>query len=218
MKPRTMAQLEEAIGGFSKPGKMPCPSWSIPATQCNVGRILHKVEGSVCNGCYALNGSYRWPNTVKALARRLRKLADLRRWTVDMIEAIERKYRNKAGDDRVFRWFDSGDVQSLEHLEAINDVALALPDIDFWLPSKEYAVVRQFMRQGRKAKNLIIRMSAPMIGKAPAPIAGTVGSAVGTDHSPVDGFACPAYSRDGKCGPCRACWDPTVETVVYPLH
>ena len=34
----------------------------------------------------------------------------------------------------------------------------------------------------------------------------------------VNAFVCGAYSRDGKCGDCRACWDKNVKVVAYPAH
>jgi hypothetical protein len=29
---------------------------------------------------------------------------------------------------------------------------------------------------------------------------------------------CPAPSQGGKCGDCRACWDPKVKVVSYGKH
>ena len=46
------------VGGLSKPSKMPGWSIGIPAKECNTGSKLVNVEGSVCEGCYALKGCY----------------------------------------------------------------------------------------------------------------------------------------------------------------
>ena len=29
---------------------------------------------------------------------------------------------------------------------------------------------------------------------------------------------CAAYTRDGKCGDCRACWNKEVQVIAYPAH
>jgi len=29
---------------------------------------------------------------------------------------------------------------------------------------------------------------------------------------------CESSTREGKCGPCRACWNQEVSVVAYPAH
>jgi hypothetical protein len=29
---------------------------------------------------------------------------------------------------------------------------------------------------------------------------------------------CKAYTRDGKCGSCRACWSKDASVIAYPAH
>jgi len=68
---------KEAIkitGGLSKPSKMPGPAFNLPAQACITGSKLVKIPGSVCSGCYALKGRYRFPNVKEALTRRLEGL------------------------------------------------------------------------------------------------------------------------------------------------
>ena len=72
---------KEAIqitGGLSKPSKMPGPAHNLPAAACITGAKLVKVPGSVCAGCYALKGRYRFKNVQDALNRRLKALTDPR--------------------------------------------------------------------------------------------------------------------------------------------
>ena len=57
----------QAVGGLGKPSKMPWWSWSISATECITGSKLAEVEGTVCSGCYALKGNYRFANVVLAV-------------------------------------------------------------------------------------------------------------------------------------------------------
>lgn len=209
----TIKALEQAIGGLSNPSKMPGWSYGIPAAACNIGAILRRLAGSVCHKCYAFKGMYSFPCVKNAQAKRLAILtSDMETWTANMIELLALKYRKKTGDDRVFRWHDAGDIQSVQHFQAIVDIALALPTIQFWIPTKEYNLVRTWM--GEIPSNLVVRVSAPMLGQILPLIPGTVGSTVGTGT----GFLCEAYTREGKCGPCRGCWDKTVEWVDYPQH
>ncbi len=45
-----------------------------------------------------------------------------------------------------FRWFDSGDLQSVEMVRDIVAVAERTPEIRHWLPTREYATVREYLR------------------------------------------------------------------------
>lgn len=66
-------------------------------------------------------------------------------------------------------------------------------------------------------ENLVIRLSAPMIGQAGL----NRWRQDGTLYSTVDsgsGHECPAPTQDNECGPCRACWDRSVQSVDYHRH
>ena len=110
MKP---AEAWEMVGGLSAPSKMPCHGYSIPARRCITGSKLAKVPGSVCAGCYALKGRYLFGNVQSALERRFASLENPE-WVDAMVIAIT--HFEKSG---FFRWHDSGDIQSLIHLEKI---------------------------------------------------------------------------------------------------
>lgn len=117
-----------------------------------------------------------------------------------------------------FRWFDSGDLQSIEMLQVIAEVARGTPEIQHWLPTREYAILRSYLRTEMPPPNLLIRVSAPMVdGLAPQSF-GLPTSTVHANASP-QGMPCPATEqKPANCGDCRACWDPSVENVSYPLH
>jgi hypothetical protein len=201
----TWNTLNAATGGLSAPGKMPGPAWSIPAESCGIGSLLRKVAGSPCSSCYALKGRYYYPNVKAALVRRLAVWkADRAQWREAMVASIL-KQKHKVTH---FRWFDSGDIQGPEMLADIIRIARALPDVSFWLPSQEHALVR---RASKLPPNLIIRLSSPKVGKALAP---------GFPSSSVEGegFKCPASTQDNKCGDCRACWNPKIERISYVKH
>ena len=75
---------------LSTPSKMPCKSWSLQAIDTCPGSIDPSTGGLVpaCQGCYATDGNYRFPN-VKA--PRIHNREDWKRteWVSDMVEAIK---------------------------------------------------------------------------------------------------------------------------------
>ena len=213
--------LDRAIGGLSKPSKMPSYSYSLPASRCKVGGKLRAVKGSTCAGCYAMKGRYVFSNVQSALTRRLDALnADRLAWEHNMVKLINSLQISH------FRWHDSGDLQDADHLLRIIAIATATPGTMHWLTTKEYALVRQYITDGGFIpSNLCIRISAPMVNR-PAP--SICGLPVANVHDPkapalvgagfAPGYACTAPSNGGKCGDCRACWAPTVPVVTYRKH
>jgi len=121
-------EATEITGGLSKPNKMPGPSINLPAAACITGAKLANVQGSTCSGCYALKGRYRFPNVKEAMHRRLAKLHDPR-WIDAMVTLIDKQ--------PVFRWHDSGDLQSIQHLKNIFEVCKRTPGTLHWLPTRE---------------------------------------------------------------------------------
>jgi hypothetical protein len=209
----TYSWLEKQVGGLSKPSKMPWFSYSIPASKCKVGSILRDVEGSVCSKCYARKGRYNFHNTQTALTRRYNTMTtDYAKWAGHMVHLLGERSQGK---EQWFRWHDSGDLQSKEHLEAIIWIAQQLPRIHFWLPTKERKLVNSMATQIETARNLTVRVSAPMVGQV-LDTCQFPTSSVGAGAAA--GCACLYYKTDGKCGPCRACWDKTMKNVNYPEH
>jgi len=200
----------EYIIKLSKAGKMPCESYSLPAQACKTGSKLAAIKGSVCNGCYALKGNYRFPAVMGVRQSNLDALPtgnDWQQWITSMVDSI-----NKSNQSGYFRWHDSGDIQNLAHFKAIIKVAEALPMIRFWLPTKESKVVRTIKTI---PDNLVVRLSSPMIDQKPLTYANT--STVHKDNTP-HGWECPAPKQEGKCMLCRACWDKSVPNVSYIKH
>lgn len=214
---QSIKKARERIGRFSEPSKLPCFAWSIPAQLCKTGSKLAKIAGSVCSDCYALKNNYHFPNVKNALARRFSTLTNLDQWELDFIEALQ--------GESWFRWFDSGDIQSLAMLRAINNIAKATPHCRHWLPTKEYGIVRRYLDSGERfADNLTVRLSAHKIDQTIAPMnTGTNSLVFSPDHfaKTQDGAAmavCKAPAQGGQCLDCRACWSKEVQTVVYKQH
>jgi hypothetical protein len=209
MQSLTTSALSALVGGLSEPSKMPGYGYSIPAQACKVGSLLRKVKGSTCGKCYALKGRYVFPNVRKALERRLETISNPL-WTAAMTELISRKAKKVP----YFRWHDAGDLQSVEHLSKIVQIAKNLPGISFWLPTRETAIVKEFLAGNEFPANLTVRISAPMIGRPSEKIAGTVGSSVENPSA----FQCPAPQQGNSCQECRSCWNRNVEEVSYTQH
>ena len=195
-------EARQITGGLSAPSKMPGPAYNLPAADCITGAKLVKVPGSVCAGCYALKGRYRFNNVQSALRRRAASLMHPD-WIDAMVALIS--------GHEYFRWHDSGDIQSVEHLKRIFEVCKRTPDTKHWMPTREARFLR-LMDPDIIPSNLIIRMSSHMIDQGPVtfwPWTSTVSSVTKT---------CPAQDQGNKCMDCRACWDRKVANVTYPKH
>lgn len=199
-------QLADKItGGLSKPGKMPCPSFGLPAVRCQIGSLMAKNPKSVCHpsNCYAKKGRYRFPHVQRKYEQRFEGLrSDL--WTPAMVFLI-RYYC-----EEYFRWFCSGDIQGENHLRNIVRIAQEVPEVKMWLPTREAGVVRSV---GHFPENLTVRVSGHMVD-GPAPDFPTV-SRVTRKKEEV---TCPSRQQQNSCQDCRKCWDQTVPEVVYQLH
>jgi len=195
-------EARQITGGLSKPSKMPGPAYNLPATECITGAKLVKVPGSVCAGCYALKGRYRFRNVRLALARRMQSL-DHPQWIQAMVILIK--------GEKYFRWHDSGDLQSNKHLNKIIAVCNLTPETWHWMPTREAQLLKD-RDPSLLPKNLIIRMSSHMIDQGPVnfwPWTSTVST---------EGKTCPAQDQNNQCKDCRACWDRNVSNVTYPKH
>jgi len=214
-----MMQFKEAwelIGGLSKPSKMPWWSYSIPATACKTGSVLAQTHGTVCHNCYALKGFYNMPVVRKALDRRLKAMDDPRFEDAFIVVLTDLWARSKEGENR-FRWFDSGDIQSEEHLTKINNIAKATPTVRHWLPTKEAGIVAAWMKKhGDFSFNLTVRQSNPMVGA-------TFKKAHRLPFSTVDAKSkwlkqCKAPDQGNKCLGCDQCWNNKIKGVNYHEH
>ena len=209
----TKAKAERTAGTLGKPSKMPGRAYGLPASACKVGGKLAAVPGSVCHGCYALKGNYRFPNVKAPREHNLSLLNDLPLWTENMIAMI--KTTNASG---FFRWHDSGDVQSFGHLMAIITIAERLPQINFWLPTKEKQFLTKLTRLNITVpNNLVIRLSMAMIDAAPITSAWHLTSTV-HDKAAAFGSECEAYKQVGQCLTCRKCWNGSIANISYPKH
>jgi len=194
-------EARQITGGLSAPSKMPGPAFYLPAQACITGAKLVKIPGSVCHGCYALKGRYRFRNVKEALARRLASLTHPQ-WIPAMVVLID--------NTPWFRWHDSGDLQSVQHLKNIFEVCLRTPNTRHWLPTREARFLP--LNFDSIPKNLIIRLSGHKINRPAA------GFWPWTSTVVTEMKSCPAKEQGNQCKDCRACWSRDTANIAYPLH
>lgn len=221
----SIGQAKKITGGLSNPSKMPGKAFNISAFSCKTGSKLRRIKGSTCETCYALKGRYHFAVVQNALKNREKKLKSPK-WVQAMLTLISKQ------SQEYFRWFDSGDLQSVEMLENIIEVAMKTPQTLHWLPTREILLVKQYLRTRRNflPKNINIRISAPMVG---IPVVQTFshpqitysevsngqmrdksGKFVKNSHA----FECVAAKQENECKDCRACWETSVKITRYPKH
>ena len=207
----TYDQAWDLVGGFSSPSKMPCYSWSISARDCRTGSKLRKIADSVCSKCYAMKGNYNFPCVVNAHTKRLNAVKGPR-----FVEAFV--YLIKCLDQKHFRLFDSGDLQSTSMLRKFVEIARECPEVEFWMPTKEYKIVTSYLASGGIIpNNLTIRLSGYMID-ADGPVAIAKKNGLVISEVRTVGYNCPSSTTGNKCATCRACWDKKTFNVVYKRH
>lgn len=203
-------EAEQFVKISTSNSKMPGSSFATDSFACNVGDRLAKVEGSVCSKCYARRIQKFRPNVHKAWKANLDNYrSSPREFWVEAASILINK-RSKGHH----RWFDSGDLDSLEMLEDIVKVAKATPEVKHWLPTREIKLIQRFT--GDLPDNLVIRVSSPMIGMKPLNFKNT--STVHVSGTGYEGHQCPAPDQGNSCGDCRSCWDSNVSNISYRKH
>lgn len=197
---------------LSNTSKLGCKSISLNAKNCKTGSKLAKKKGSVCFGCYALKGCYQFPVVQDAMARRM-DFFNHKDFIPIMIWLLSKK--------DFFRWFDSGDVQSVIMALNILEICKETPKTKHWIPSKEYKIWREAIKiwlniHKKLPDNVCLRMSSPNIDQEP--LKGFENTSTVHKDKKAFGLECIAYKQDGKCLDCKACFNKKVKNVSYPLH
>tara|TARA_R110000787_G_scaffold49454_9_gene118599 strand:- start:2 stop:655 length:654 start_codon:yes stop_codon:yes gene_type:complete len=197
---------------LSKPSKMPCPSWSLQALEtCPGSRKKNGQLVDACEGCYATDGNYRFPN-VKA--PRIHNKEDWKRagFVSDMVAELD--------NHRYFRWFDSGDVYHPALALKILEIMRLTPWCKHWLPTRmhKFPKFRKIFNRMNRLENAVVRYSSDSISGET--IRGKNSSTIVqySEDANKGAVLCEAYARDGKCGSCRACWDKDIPLIAYPAH
>lgn len=213
----TIKAANEIAKISNRNSKMPGSTFAQDSFACNVGSRLASVAGSVCEKCYARRIQKMRPSVNKGWKANLEKArqwiqVNPEQWAQACAIQIMRA-ANKSGE-MFHRWFDSGDLDSVDQLAAICKVAEKTPEISHWLPTREISIVTRYKRAGGIfPANLVVRVSSPMVDDKPLAWPNT--STVHSKGAQVHGHECPAYKQNNNCQSCRACWDKTVPNVSY---
>lgn len=187
-------------------------SWSLQAIDtCPGSKAADGDLVDACKGCYATTGNYNYPN-VKA--PRLHNRDDWQRddFVADFVNALDKQ--------SFFRWFDSGDVYSVDLAEKIYSIMAATPNVKHWLPTRMYKFAKfaDVLQRMKALPNVSVRFSSDSVdgsftegvhGSTIVPTASEAGAGV---------KVCEAYEHGGKCNGCRACWDKNVPVIGYVAH
>lgn len=222
--PKHLVEAWHLVGGLSQTTKLPCMSYNLPSSACKVGSRLAATPGTVCSHCYAACSrehvalrsrqlhrgaatNYVRPVVVDAMRRRLESLTEPG-WVDAMAELI----LHFSAD--LFRWHDAGDLQGEQHLHKICQVCELTPHCRHWIPTREAATLRTYLKTRMLPANLTVRLSATYPNEPPVrrswwQLTSTVASGAG--------HRCPANDQGHECLDCRKCWDKRVRNVDYSL-
>jgi hypothetical protein len=195
---------------LSRTSKLGCFSWSLQALetcQGSIGKDGKLVE--VCQGCYATQGFYHMPDAI-ALRKSNKEDWQADDWVERMVKALVKQKK--------FRWFDSGDIYSVDLAWKIYDVCRLTPHVKHWLPTRMHKFTKfsRVIDALNTLDNVVVRFSSDNVGQH---IDGLYVSLVVDAYKHVDKtHVCPSSLQDGKCLTCRACWSKDVQSVAYVAH
>ena len=197
---------------LSKASKMPCRSWSLQALDtCPGSKNPDGTLVDACSGCYATTGNYRFPN-VKAPREHNREDWKRSEWVSEMVQELD--------NDRYFRWFDSGDMYDIRLSRKILEVMRLTPWVRHWLPTRMHKFQKfvSTIDAMEALDNVVVRKSSDSI--TGATIEGVTTSTIvpTSQDAPKGSVVCEAYTREGKCADCRACWSKDTQVVAYVAH
>lgn len=187
-------------------------SWSLQAIEtcpASVGKDGELVPA--CKGCYATTGNYNYPN-VKA--PRLENKQDWQRsdWVNDMLIHLD--------SSRYFRFFDSGDMYSIDLAEKILELCTKATWCKFWIPTRvhKFKKFESVISKLQALPNVVVRFSSDEIDGTK--VNGSTTSVIFSSENQLDGseFICKAYENAGKCNGCRACYNKDISVIAYKAH
>ena len=195
---------------LSRTSKLGCYSWSLQALetcQGSIGKDGQLVE--VCQGCYATQGFYHMPDAI-SLRKNNKDDWQTDDWVARMVKALSKQKK--------FRWFDSGDIYSVDLAWKIHEVCRLTPHVKHWLPTRMHKFDKYSHVLGAldSLPNVVVRLSADNVEEQ---ITGTTTSMVIKTHEHRRGVhVCPSSLQAGKCDTCTACWNKDVKVVAYVAH
>ena len=187
-------------------------SWSLQAIETCPGSV--GADGALvaaCSGCYATTGCYNFKGTKAVRADNKAAWQDAE-WVGTMTNALAKQ--------RFFRWFDSGDMYSLQLAEKMLEVMVATPNTKHWLPTRmhKFPKFQAVLAKMAALDNVMVRPSSDAVDGSYTK--GVHGSTIIPEGVavPAGVKACTAPTTGGKCSGCRACYDKSVPVVGYIAH
>lgn len=215
---KMQAELNTTVK-LSNTSKLGVKSWSLQALNTCPASI--DDEGNLvaaCKGCYATSGNYRFSN-VRA-PREFNKQS----WKN---ESFVNDFVIELHKERFFRWFDSGDMYSLKLAEKIYQIMQLTPHVKHWLPTRMYKFKKfhSVIKKMQALDNVVVRLSSDHIDGTKVDsiydqVSDTNSVIIPSDavNDYDEGFICRAYTQNGKCLNCTACYDKSVKTIAYVGH
>ena len=187
-------------------------SWSLQALEtCPASKNKDGSLVDACKGCYATTGFYQFAPAKNARAY---NKEDFKRdtWIQEMVLSLD--------SSRYFRWFDSGDMFSLDLANKILAVMESTPWCKHWMPTRmhKFKKFHSVIAKMQALENVVVRFSSDSVqGQL---VDGVTTSTIFSDESqlPDNATICRAYEHEGKCNGCRACYDKSVEVIAYKSH
>lgn len=208
---------------LSNPSKLNSQSFALPVREDVCLGMIDILTGNKlekCKFCYADNrGFYSMPDTKQLREDNLALIKEnIEAFIVFMVGKLNRM-RNKE-----FRWFDSGDICSLEFLIALIEVCIKTPNTTHWIPTTTWNYPnKEFLaklEELRALPNVRLRASNRAdkveISKGLFPLQSVVVNKIGKSTKGL--FYCPASKQQGKCANCKACYNPNISTIAYLKH
>jgi hypothetical protein len=187
-------------------------SWSLQAIDTCPGSVA-KGGGLVdaCKGCYATTGFYQFAPAKNARAFN-REDWERDTWVNEMVMSLD--------SSRYFRWFDSGDMYSLDLANKILEVMKLTPWCKHWLPTRmhKFSKFAKVIAKMQTLPNVVVRFSSDSVqGQL---VDGVTTSTIFSEETqlPDNATICRAYEHEGKCNGCRACYNKDVQLIAYKSH
>lgn len=213
---------------------MPCRSWSLPAEKsCPASKASVVKHGlnAVCKSCYAMAGNYRMNHVKEAQSSRFSWVMNslVQNDGDEFVSALIRMISDDVNDrgEPIFRVHDSGDLFNHAYVHAWGRIADALPDVQFWIPTRSHSLplLLESIRKLAARPNVVVRPSALTFDEIPPVVDGLAAGTTVIRSLPVlDSLPgvrlCPKTDpRDGRnnCEDCRSCFDGS-EPVAYLKH
>jgi hypothetical protein len=217
-----MAYIYSMINLLSKPSKMPCYGFNLPAMKfcpAAIQALKEYAENAVCSHCYAMGGTYLFTNVKKSLENKANFLLKSLRedkgqtFVVEMVKQIteaysggKKKLNGRVFNKTLFRVHDSGDLFSPAYIDCWIAICKQLPNINFWFPTREYIRHSQLpkLRELASLENTIVRPSALTIN-APVPVIEGLDNGTSVHKTLQDALdagykPCPATIKKNRIG------------------